>query len=62
MKISEVIEKLIEAKNMYGDIDVMTDSCGNDWGDYNIDELNIVEFDDVKYVKFVWNYFYIRKV
>ena len=53
MKISEVIEKLIEAKNMYGDIDVMTDSCGNDWGDYDIYELDFVEFDNVKYVKFV---------
>jgi len=53
MKISEVIEKLIEIKNIHGDIDVMIDNSSDDWGDYNIDELNIVEFDDVKYVKFV---------
>jgi len=52
MKISELIEKLIEIKNVHDDIDVMIES-NNDWGDYDIYELNIIEFDDIKYVKLV---------
>lgn len=32
MKIFEIIEKLIEIKNIHGDIDVMMDNSNDDWG------------------------------
>jgi hypothetical protein len=53
LKISEFVEKLIEMKNIYGDIDIKIDNREDDWGDYNVYDIGVIEFDDVKYVKII---------
>jgi hypothetical protein len=50
MKISELVESLIDIKNVNGDIEVKMDNLNDDWTDYCIYELDVVEFDEEAYV------------
>jgi hypothetical protein len=51
MRISEVIKELLEIKNIHGDLEVKTEAFSDDCGDWTLDDIRLVEFDDIKYVK-----------
>lgn len=51
MKISELIDRLLEIGKVHGDLEIKTKSPLEDGGDWDFLDIDVIEFDDVKYVR-----------
>jgi len=51
MDIRDIVAKLEKIEHEYGNIDVKIKNVFNDdWGDYDIDIIELIEFDDIRYI------------
>ena len=51
MDIRDIVAKLEKIEHEYGNIDVkINNEFNDDWGDYEIDTVELIEFDDARYV------------